>query len=402
VRQFDERDTMFSRMGLIKGTHKYVDYYERRPELQSEDDRVRESTQKMMARIFGVEPDKLRGRQRLMAIMQMSMNLASSLKIKKIQMDASDMPILYDRDTDDEIARSHITVSKPALIAARAMNHAAYKQKVSRHKVKTDPKELTAILKELAFSYGADAVGIARLEKHHHYLHRGDMYGMGVGYGNQIHLSYQYAIVVASALDKEMINRAATVGVWMAAMLGYARCATVTAQLALYIKSLGHEAQTDNFFEYYSPMTPLAAAAGIGQIGRCNCVISKEYGNRLKIGAVLTNLPLLEDAPVDFGMVEFCQACLKCAMDCPAKAVSFQGPEVFNGLPQWRHQDTKCMEMWMNLGTGCGICMSSCPFSQGVDPNLIRAMKGNREIIQKILSLDEVKRKPDPGGLRLR
>jgi ferredoxin len=60
------------------------------------------------------------------------------------------------------------------------------------------------------------------------------------------------------------------------------------------------------------------------------------------------------------------------------------------------------MEMWMNLETGCGICMSSCPFSQGVDPNLIKAMKGNREIIQRILSLDEVKRKPDPRGLRLR
>jgi epoxyqueuosine reductase QueG len=203
---------------------------------------------------------------------------------------------------------------------------------------------------------------------------------------------------VATALNREMINKAPTVGVWIPAMLGYAKCAAVTAQLSLYIKSFGYEAQTDNFFEYYSPMTPLAAAAGIGQIGRCNCVISREFGNRMKIGAVLTNLPLIEEAPVDFGMVEFCQACLKCAMDCPAKAVSFQGPELFNGLLQWRHQDTKCMEMWMNLGTGCGICMSSCPFSQDVDPGLIKVMKGNREIIQKILSLDEEKRKQDLSG----
>jgi ferredoxin len=401
VKHFDERDNMFSRMGLIQGTHKYDDYYRKHPEFRAEDDRVRESTKKIMARIFGVEPDKLGNRQRLMAIVQKGMNLVSSLKIKKIQMDASDMPILYGSDTDDEIARSHITVSKPALIAARAMNHAAYKQKVSRHKVKKDPQELTAIIKELALSYGADAVGIAKVEKHHHYMHRGDMYGMGVGYGKRIHLSYEYAIVVASALNKEMINRAPTVGVWIPAMLGYAKCTAVTAQLALYIKSLGYEAQTDNFFEYYSPMTPLAAAAGIGQIGRCNCVISKEYGNRMKIGAVLTNLPLKEDAPVDFGMVEFCQACLKCAIDCPAKAVSFQGPEVLNGLLQWKHHDTKCMEMWMNLGTGCGICMSSCPFSQGVDPGMIDGMKGNREIIQKILAMDEEKRKPDPDSLRL-
>ena len=382
---------MFSRRGLIKGTKKYNDYYRRHPELQVEDDRIRESTQNMMAKIFGVEPDSLMITQKIMAIGQNIMNINSTLRIRKIQKDASDMPIMYGSNTDDQIVRSHITISKPALIAAKAMNNAAYKQKISKYRVKTEPENLTTFIKELALNYGADIVGIARLEKHHHYLHRGDIYGMGVGYGNRIHLSYQYAIVVASALNKEMINRAAKVGVWTAAMLGYARITAVTAELALYIKSLGFEAQTDNFFEYYSPITPLAAAAGIGQIGRCNCVISKEYGNRLKIGAVLTNIPLIEDGPVDFGMVEFCQACLKCAVDCPAKAVSFKGPELFNGILQWRHHDTKCMEMWMNLENGCGICMASCPFSQGVDPSLIKDMKGNKDIILKIISIDQEK-----------
>ena len=393
MKQFDERDTMFSRRGLIRGTKKYNNYYKRHPELQLEDDRVRESTKNMMAKIFGVKPDHLMMTQKIMAIRQKIMDILSLLRIKKMQKDASDMPIKYGSNTDDEIVNSHITISKPALIAAKAMNNAAYKQKVSKHKVKTDSEKLTTFIKELALSYGADVVGIARLEKHHHYSHRGDMYGMGVGYGNQISISYKYAIVVACALNKEMINKAARNGVWTAAMLGYAKITAVTAELALYIKSLGYEAQTDNFFEYYSPLTPLAAAAGIGQIGRCNCVISKEYGNRLKIGAVLTNIPLTEDEPVDFGMVEFCQACLKCAIDCPAKAVSFKGPEIFNGLLQWKHHDTKCMEMWMNLETGCGICMASCPFSQGVDPNLTKEMKGNNDIILKIISLDEEKRK---------
>ena len=393
MKQFDERDTMFSRIGLIRGTKKYHDYYKRHPELQAEDDRIRESTKNMMAKIFGVEPESLMITQKIMAIRQKIMDIVSLLRIKKIQKDASDMPIMYGSNTDDEIARSHITVSKPALIAAKAINNAAYKQTVSKYKVKTDPEKLTTFIKELALSYGADAVGVARLEKHHHYSHRGDMYGMGVGYGKPIYISYQYAIVVASALNKEMIDKAPKDGVWTAAMLGYANITSVTAGLALYIKSLGYEAQTDNFFEYYSPITPLAAAAGIGQIGRCNCVISKEYGNRLKIGAVLTSIPLIEDGPVDFGMVEFCQACLKCAIDCPAKAVSFKGPEVFNGLLQWRHHDAKCMEMWMNLETGCGICMYSCPFSHGVDQNLIKEMKGNKDIILKIISLDKEKHK---------
>lgn len=237
MKQFDERNSMYSRMGLIKKTNKYNNYYKMHPELKAEDDRVRESSEKMMAKIYGVELDNLRITQRIMYVLQKIMNVVSSLKIKKIQMDASDMPIMYGINTDDEIVRSHITKSKPALITAKSMNNAAYKQKVSKNKVKTDPEQLTAIIKKLASYYGADAVGIARLEKHHHYSHRGDMFGMGVGYGSQIRISYQYAIVVASALNKEMINRAPkTEDVWMAVMLGYAKSTAVTAELALYVR----------------------------------------------------------------------------------------------------------------------------------------------------------------------
>jgi len=43
--------------------------------------------------------------------------------------------------------------------------------------------------------------------------------------------------------------------------------------------------------------------------------------------------------------------------------------------------EMKCMEMWMKTGTG--ICMASCPFSQGVDPKLQKNIKGNKDIIKK-------------------
>jgi hypothetical protein len=51
---------------------------------------------------------------------------------------------------------------------------------------------------------------------------------------------------------------------------------------------------------------------------------------------------------------------------------------MINGVLQWRHNETKCMEMWMKKGTG--ICMASCPFSQGVDPELLKNIKGNKDI----------------------
>jgi Pyruvate/2-oxoacid:ferredoxin oxidoreductase delta subunit len=374
--QFDERDSLFSRMGLIKGTRKYNAYYKMHPHLQLEDDQVRQNTQNMLARIYGVEPGRLAMTQKLMAVVQRCMNLFSRLNLKQISADASDQPIMFGNDSDDAVARNHFTISKPALLAAKAMNHAARKQKVSRYKAKLDPEKLSASVKELALLYGADAVGIARLEGHHHYSHRGDLFGMGIGYGRRIKLSYRYAIVVAAALDKEMIGRAPASDVWVAAMMGYAKSIAVTAQLAFYIKSMGYGAQTDNFLEYYSPITPLAAAAGLGQIGRCNMVVSTEYGTRLKMGAVLTDMPLVEDGPVDSGMAEYCQSCFQCAVRCPAQAISHEKPDMVNGHLQWRLHGTKCMEAWMKMETGCGICMASCPFSQGAGPALLKRMKG--------------------------
>lgn len=39
----------------------------------------------------------------------------------------------------------------------------------------------------------------------------------------------------------------------------------------------------------------------------------------------------------------------------------------------------------MNTGTSCGICMSSCPFSQGVDEKLVSKMKDNLSVMNEIL-----------------
>lgn len=356
---------MFSRLGLVEGTKKYRDYYAAHPEWQAEDDRVRESTRKTMARIFRIEPEQLKSKSRRVAAVLRIINTFFGITGRKMPMDPDRMLTLGAVHEEDLDGRSMV---KPAARMANLIQAEADKQKPARRRIYADPQQASALVKSLALNFGGDAAGIVKLKSHHHYTHRGDMFGMGAGYGTPLRLSYEYAVVIACALDQDMVNRAPGKETQIAAMLGYAGSTAASAQLALYIKSLGYEARTDNVIEYLSPLAPLAAEAGIGQIGRCNMVVHPLYGNRLKIAAVLTNLPLVEDGSMDFGLVDFCRTCKRCAANCPAGAISFDDPQMINGLWQWPHKATRCMEMWMTVGTG--ICMASCPFSQGAGPHL--------------------------------
>ena len=362
MKYFDERDNMFSRFGLVKGTAKYKRYYRDHPHLREDDDRARAHVSQTLARMFDIPHHQLARGQRFLTMIFAGINFFLRFTGKKT-------PLIPDRllaiglPMDSDEKRRFRSMALPAARMANMIQRKADGKRVAWGKAAVNSEEITAVIKQLALSYGGDIVGITKLQAHHHYSHRGDMFGWGGRYGKKIIPRYQYAIVVAAALDLEMIKRAPGKETQVACILGYARTISVTSQLVLYIKSLGYDACTDNKVEYMSPMTPLAAYAGIGQIGRCNMLVSQQYGNRLKIGAVLTNLPLLADEPIDFGLVDFCRKCLLCAESCPAKAISFGEPEMVNGLYQWPHDGRRCMEMWMTAGTG--ICMACCPFSLG-------------------------------------
>jgi epoxyqueuosine reductase QueG len=41
--------------------------------------------------------------------------------------------------------------------------------------------------------------------------------------------------------------------------------------------------------------------------------------------------------------------------------------------------------MWTKSGTDCGTCIQSCPFTQGIDPDLVEKMKDNPDVIDDII-----------------
>ena len=98
----------------------------------------------------------------------------------------------------------------------------------------------------------------------------------------------------------------------------------------------------------------VARRAGLGWIGRNNLLVTPEYGSRIRLVTILTDLPLPPDQP----MVKDCGDCRKCIELCPAGAIA-EEPSEFDHI--------KCYEQLgqfkkgLNLGHYiCGVCVKAC------------------------------------------
>ena len=81
---------------------------------------------------------------------------------------------------------------------------------------------------------------------------------------------------------------------------------------------------------------------------------------------VTTDLPLVPDKPIDFGLQDFCSKCRKCARECPAQAIPFGDKVLYNGYETWKPDVEKCTKYRVtNLkGSACGRCMKMCPWNK--------------------------------------
>jgi reductive dehalogenase len=115
----------------------------------------------------------------------------------------------------------------------------------------------------------------------------------------------------------------------------------------------------------------MAMQAGLGELGRNGLLITPQFGPRVRISKVMTDLPLTPDAPVEFGVTEFCNACKKCAEMCPSQAILLgdRTAERHNlsnsgGVLKWPIHSEKCRSYWARIHKSCTICMASCPYNK--------------------------------------
>ena len=132
----------------------------------------------------------------------------------------------------------------------------------------------------------------------------------------------------------------------------------------------------------------------------------------MRLCKVLTDLPLVPDEPRFFGVEAFCRVCMKCAEDCPSRAIYFgeRTTEALNvstnpGVLKWPVNGEQCYKYWVANKLDCATCIRVCPFNQeqGWIHDLVRAgVKHAPWLNRMYLSFDQVLgygRQRDPAAV---
>ena len=319
----DERDVMFAREEYHPGTEKYDTYYARRPE-------------------FKVTDDKIRKLPRLLAPGGKYYDPVQSAYISAI------FKIL---------GRQCTKVDGP----------------VNSTTIESDPCQMTEKIKKFARHLGADEIGIALLNPAYVYSHVGR--GPEV-WGSPIENNHRFAIVFSLEMDYEHVEQAPRPPITAESAREYLRGTFISVTLAQHIRNLGYPARahvSDSNYQIMLP--PVAHDAGLGELGRFGYLISPRFGARIRLGAITTDLPLITDKPIKFGVQEFCEICKRCAMNCPSASIPHGPKTSVRGVEKWPLEVESCTMYWRAIGTDCGLCMKVCPFSHPDNPvhNLVRA-----------------------------
>lgn len=278
--------------------------------------------------------------------------------------------------------------------------------------VDLEPAALTGIVKEAALFLGASLVGITRINRSWIYQPGWKRYEHEeIELDALIPPSVQYAVVMAIETSYDYVAHAPTARASAAAGLGYSKMALLAPSVAKFIAALGYRAIPCGNDTALS--VPLAVDAGLGQLGRLGVLITPEFGPRVRLCKVLTDMPLAPTSPVDFGVTAFCDICLKCAEYCPAQAISHK-PRTAEartvstspGLLKWPVHGERCLRFWYRNGsrTGTGMyhvdcyqCVNVCTFNKkpGLPGNLIKwAVRKAPALNRAVYRLDDSWFKP--------
>ncbi len=333
--KFDERDVIFSRNALQKGTQNYHSYYDKNPDKKLLDDKFRK------------EPGLLS---------------KGSYFYNELMFSAADA-----------------TFQTVNLLQPLVDNNP------SKLKSELPDSEIAEFITNWAKKLGACDVGFTTIKPHHLYSH----IGRGEDYGKKVELDHEFAIVFTVEMNHNSMQYNPQGPVIMESAQQYLNAGQIAVQIASFLCNLGYDARAHIDANYRLICPTVAMDAGLGVIGRMGLLITPKYGPRVRIGVVSTNLNLQEMKKVpDYSVIHFCNICKKCAENCPSKSISYSSQKASAINDRWNIKHEKCYTYWCKAGTDCGRCMAVCPYSHpnNFPHNLIRWML-KRNPVNRLIAL---------------
>jgi len=321
VERYDQRDHPTARAYLVPGSEEYEDYYSRHPEFKEWDDENR----------------RRRAEQ------------SEQWRVKNPIGSQFGPSVFYSRRV----------LGLPEIVEGTV---------AARHKVDitgtvdADPQAMAEIIKSYSRYLGAGRVRITRLKQGWIYTNYANPYTLE-SYGKPVELHYKYIVCLAVPQNRMLMASGDGFAAHLEVGWIYTYASLISVILAQFIRSLGWPARPLPSENSPYLVVPAFVDAGVGEQGRCSYVVTKEFGNNFRPGAVATDLPLMVDNPVDFGLQDFCSKCLICAEACPAGAIPTGDKAVVRGIRRWHFDGEKCRRYWDTIGHSCGICQYVCPWN---------------------------------------
>lgn len=249
------------------------------------------------------------------------------------------------------------------------VNHAfAFEERPNGRRREYNKLSISQKIKRIAKFYGADIVGICENDIRWIYYPRFNPGGKEAIL-TEFPAGYNSVVVLGIEMDYGIIADSPSALSTGATELGYSRLVCLAASLCTFIRNLGYNAIPS--VNETGLSIPFAIAAGLGEVGRNGLLITPQFGPRVRLCKIFTDLPLQDDQVITFGVRKFCKSCGKCVRACPAQAIpeddpTYQGPSISNnpGVLKWYVNVDKCRHFWNINGSGCAICVRACTYNK--------------------------------------
>lgn len=261
----------------------------------------------------------------------------------------------------------------------RMINHPAFHQRIedrranisrpmgppAETRVEDTPENWARQVKDFSLAHEADMVGIARVRQE--WVYEG------------FDVKLPWIIMQGVVQDYEKIATAPEHTTNMEVLDQYNRAHRANYALAQWIGERGYTAERYRGFMGTSlAMIPAAIKAGLGVLGKHGSLMHHTHGPNFRLGYVLTDMPLIADAPHESPVDDFCMNCQICARECPTDAIS-DTKQWVRGVEKWYVDVDKCLPFF-NDTFGCNICIAVCPLSRpGLSEPLLHKLARRRE-----------------------